>query len=157
MIALAGRAVVGTGNVGEPRPLAVVAAVACTQRGVDGEDLAIADVRDRAGLGGLVPGARDGDVDVDDLGRMREREVLRHRPDDRTVGGAFERFDGRAETAPAEQELVVGADAGHDLEVPAEWVVRGAQAEELAREHGRMRTTAPVRASPDGTDDDRER
>ena len=105
------------------------------ERGVDGEDLAVTDVCDRPRLGGPVAGDGDGHVDVHDLGRLRVRQVLRGRPHDRPPGGALQRLDGGPEAAAAEQEQTVGADAGHDLEVPPQRVVRRAQAEELTGVH----------------------
>ena len=83
-------------------PLGVDRPVA--ERGVDGEDLAVADVAHGAGLGDLVAVDGDRDVDVEHLARLGVRQVLAGRPHQRPPARALEGRDRRAEPAATEQE-----------------------------------------------------
>ena len=58
---------------------------ALAERGVDGEDLAVADVADGAGLGDLVAVDGERHVDVEHLARLGVRQVLGGRPDARAA------------------------------------------------------------------------
>ena len=87
----------GSARGGSPRAAARPAAsahwpsasmAACAERGVDGEDLAVADVADGPGLGDRRAVDGDGDVDVHDRRRRGVGEVLRGRPDQRPPGRA---------------------------------------------------------------------
>ena len=88
--------------------------VAAAEGGVDGDDLAAADVGDGTRLGGAVPFDGHGDVDVDHRSHAGERQVLRGRPHDRAPGGALERRDRGAEPTATEQEAMTGGDSRID-------------------------------------------
>ena len=87
-----------TGRV--ERPLA--------ERGVHGEDLAVADVADRTGLGDLVPDDGDGDVDVEDLaGRAYDRYCAVAQTHGRPVVPSMAEM-AAPRPQPAEQEPAAG-------------------------------------------------
>ena len=111
--------------------------------GVHGEDLAVADVADGAGLGDLLAGDRDRDVDVHDRRRVGVGQVLRGGPHHGPAGAPLEGGDGGAEPAAAEEELVAGGDAGRDGQHPAHRVVGGLEAEPGGGVH-RRRTYRPA-------------
>ena len=91
-------------SCGHLLPLAGGVERANAERGVDGEDLPVADVADGAGLGDLVADDGEGHVDVEDLALLRVLQVLRRRPDARPPRGALHGGDGRAQAAAAEEE-----------------------------------------------------
>ena len=122
---------VGRRHVGHLLPLADLVERALAQSGVDGEDLAVDDVPDGSGLGGVATGDGDRDVDVHHLGRPGVGEVLRGGPDHRSLGRALECLDRGAEAAAAEEEVAAGRHARHDREHPPVRVVGGFEAEEL--------------------------
>src|SRR5262245_366046 len=133
-------------HLGLHRPLPLHVERPAAERGVDGEDLPIADVTRGARLRAVVAADRNGDVEVEDLRRLGVRQILRRRPDQLASGDGLERGHGRAQTAAAEHEAgVAHADAALDRQHPAMWVVRGAEAEELARRQSMLRI---VEASP---------
>ena len=143
------RAGIGWQHVGTDGPLALHVERAAAQRRVDREDLAVAHLSDGARLRAVIAGDRHGDVQVDDVGRARVRQVLRRRPHQLPARDGFERRDRGPEAAAAEHEACEAhADAGLDRQDPAMGVVRGLEAEELLRGHG---TTGCPSGGPQST------